>query len=358
MLKARAYQLFCVFAFLSVTTSVFAAANGGLAREKVLLARQSPELFRLYGERFIEPADWEMALKGYRPLWDSYPRKYVPNEFGKPEYAYGIPQFQSFVEGVAIAHRDAESRFPLFDDFRELHRKAYGFPGAFTETYWAIANRIPDIAKRTLALGLLAAGREEEAIRLRLLPQLLGQFRHEPNAPDVGPYGRDGHRYIVSRRELEVLQTRPLLRVAVVDTLSDGNLLVTIDYPPAADVGRLLKSQFAVTSAAVRKLLARGLAVDSSAYITAATEIAGDFYQGVLEIHPFHDGNGRSSKLLRDWLLWHLQLNAPAYTSGSDLAISRAAYAKELKGAVERTRIALKKILPTLSCGGSVVAAD
>lgn len=67
-------------------------------------------------------------------------------------------------------------------------------------------------------------------------------------------------------------------------------------------------------------------------------EIASEFYFSLVSIHPLWDGNGRTAKILRDWIFEYFGVPPPAFTPRNDLELSHEEMVSEMRRAVDETK--------------------
>lgn len=331
-----------LFLFFITIASLKSAPNPYVSAEKKLRESKNEELLMLYGQRFIDPEDWEKALQGLRPAGDTYPKEYIPNEHGKPYYAYGVKEFEAYVSAIEYIQKHCQGRLPTIEDYLEVHKLAFGFPGSFDRAHRAIATQLEKDADRERALTLFNSNKSDLAVEEGLLPNLLGSLRTgKKSYYYYYPYYGSKFKHEVTPQGLANLRTNPRLKIEILDQTADGNSVISIAYPPGDEVEKLLTQQFEILNIETSKPRL-GLKRKSS--------LGGEFYLGLVEIHGLYDGNGRTSKLMRDWVLWNQGLNAPSSTPSQDLTMTREEYAKSLEAGILDTEKRLKKIAKEAGC--------
>lgn len=308
--------------------------------ELKLLESNQIEYLNMLGQRLIDPPHWREGIKKSNwPIADMFiepiKTQYQPQ---LPAYlGYGEKCFANWKSATQYYLKNS-NRFPTIEDYLQIHRLSfYNEPG---DMFWGYYRyqiwKDPDPIQRQLKFSLLEKA-QKSITQLQELFNLgiqngRGVLRTEGDSSWSGkPWSIEHNRSMLySVPEFENLKRHPLLRPEVLNIFADG-IDAKFWHPPGAQVEALLKELFKKTTINAQLLKQNKNTLPKSIYLKNASLIAAEFYIQLLVIHGLWDGVGRSSKLMRDWVLRYLDLYPPLHTPTHDMEMSFEEYAVQLE---------------------------
>ncbi len=238
---------------------------------------------------------------------------------------YGAEASDSWVKATARVETLSAQRLPTFEDLFEIHGIAYGFPGRTFDAYYKsrIAQAKP--AVRARASKLLEQKRFDKLRKLLGINEPFGTLRDGNTG--FNRAHMEGKTGAFSPEEINRLDGNPFLRRTKLKPQGSA-FSAAYTFPPGDQVEGLTRKTFAWLADAIQGI---PFPPGSYDYERDVIRIAADFYYRLISIHPMWDGNGRTAKLLRDWVLMHFGLPPPDSTPSQDLEMTPAALAAALR---------------------------
>lgn len=275
--------------------------------------------------RLMDPTDWAAKPGNPAPSID----------------AYGAPATDAWVKSLAYVESVAHQRLPRLEDLGQLSRMALGGQKlAFAAYYRNSLHKVPK-GLRSQFLAWATEGRYEEIERKFQIPPPHGKLRqfgvlpfNSPQMPEAS--GRDGRLFTAG--QLEALKANPHLKLVSAELTPTGKYRAEFSFPEGKDVPALAQGIFDQAGLEVQALKASRPTMPAPEYEAKAIGIATRFYGALVSVHPLWDGNGRATKLARDWILLHLEVPPPAFTPANDFELTAEQLAAELKRGIDETR--------------------
>lgn len=298
-------------------------------RQWILQGYESGE--ELVGRRLIDVEDWVKAEQGLFPNDDSFPRNYVPASSKIPYYAYGKRTYESFLNAYREMVRRSEKGLPTEQDYFDLQKLVlrYKFAGldSVKKAYFALIGETDD-AKKGDAIHLAAT---EELLSAGIfddiIDEIFGRYRRGHSRSSSHSYSF-GHFTVAQVTQIRI--NFPRLQIEEIEKNADGTVQIQVHHPSDDLVGELTRGLFSDLRVRIQALGGKRPS------LSQATEIAGEFYRDLIAVHGLVDGNGRTSKLMRDWAFYSMGYHPPLDTVQDDLVMSRATFAKTIRDGVRR----------------------
>lgn len=359
MLKLIRYEFFSlIFSSLLFFSTSFAEVNFleniSIEQELQWISDGHPIYLQMMGRRLIDPHHWEMGIQYSKwPVGDHWqdPETYIHKPDQPSHLGYGEECFKHWMSGYIYVLNNF-NRLPQIDDYLRLHDLSfYNSPGDLFWGYYRyqIWTNFNPPQREKLFQILDQAQNSPDALNLLFrngIKSGRGRLRTEGDSSWSGkPWSSLHQRSVLySEREFQNLSRHSLLRPEIQKVYPDG-----IDgkfwHPPGKDTTILLHHLFQKIQAQAFALKNQKKILDQTEYRKKGVLIAADFYIQLLVIHSLWDGVGRSSKLIRDWLLRYLGLQAPASTPINDMEMTAEEYAVQLEQAIAETEIQMKQFI-------------
>lgn len=339
-------------AFAVEAASSIAAASISADDEIALIESENPMMLNLIAERLIDPPHWQRGREtGIWPKGDQWeiPEKTYTDRKLPPYLGYGKGTFAHWKAGTIFVLRNSH-RFPTIEDYKKT--QAIGFYNEPGDLFWGYYGYQIEKAPEPMRAGLLKL-RDQAQTEPRALEELFqhgikngrGQLRDEGDTCwFLKPWDvkRDGFQ-LFTHDEFQRVAQHKLLRFKTWSDTPEG-VDARFWHPEGKDVPGLLQTLFAKTKARAEVLLASKDQIGKTAYDHAVVSLAAEFYIELVVIHGLWDGNGRTSKMMRDWLLRYMGLPVPASTPVNDLEMTRDEYVENLKLEISKTRVEMQRL--------------
>lgn len=279
-------------------------------------------------KRFVDPDHYKLAKEK-----NQYPDgKPIPADIPITDI-YGKDNFQSWKMGVLWVNAQAKNRFPEPEDFLKLHQIVYPKDSNAFNAYWTkqITEKVPQNF-RNQALLLLRRGELSKLSELTKIPPPSGTWRDgDVFATKKRPGATHVEDKYFTNKDLASLKRNPYLRVVREKEVSPGLWQVQYQFPLD---GELVEQKVHAAFNEVKRNLHKiappvGTGGEDIAYQKEVSIVLARFYQRLVSLHPAWDGNGRTSKLIRDWFFEHLKLPVPSSTPVDDLLLSTEELAED-----------------------------
>lgn len=216
---------------------------------------------------------------------------------------YGQEALNAWLEAYYLIEKESLFRLPKFEDYLSLHEIAY-----------------PKEAGEFVAFNTSSKFHSSFGYNPR------GQLRNGPIYMSGGYVDSEGSRHALTALQIESLTLNPNLTVEV-----DKKEKVKIIAPYSIDFESEVKNIFLKMEYELQILNQNKGALKESAYIDKVLNIVGDFYWELSTRHPFWDGSGRTTRLIRDWVLLNQGITPPNSNTQFDWEMSKIDYIKYLK---------------------------
>jgi hypothetical protein len=359
MLKLIRYQFFSlIFSSLlifntSVAEDVNFIENITSQQELQWISEAHPIYLEIMGRRLIDPHHWDLGRqKSLWPAGDHWqdPETYIHRPDGLPHLGYGENCFQHWMSGYIYVLNNFH-RLPQINDYLRLHDLSfYNSPGDLFWGYYRYqiwTNYQPPQREKLFQL-LNQAQNSPDALKLLFsygIKSGRGRLRTEGDSSWSGkPWSSLHQRSVLyTEKEFQNLSRHSLLRPEIQKVYPDG-INGRFWHPPGKQTTLLLQNLFQKIHTQAFILSTQKKLLDHADYRKKGALIAAEFYIQLLVIHGLWDGVGRSSKLIRDWLLRYLGLQAPANTPINDMEMTAEEYAPILEKSIVETEQILKQL--------------
>jgi hypothetical protein len=337
---------------IAIVPSSFSQCSPAVLEEAQRLRSQNEEQLTWLGQRLIDPPHWKRGTEeGHWPVGDlwSVPEQTKFDPTLPPYWGYGVEAFEHWknAELYILEHCD---RAPTLEDYQQIHSLTfYNMPGDLFWGYYSfqIWKNFPE-AERAGLKELLNKAQTNAGALQQLLARGIkngkGEFRNHGDTSWSGkPWSTPDNRYLLfGKDEYQRISRHRLLRPQPAAKSEDG-IQARFWHPKGSEVPGLLSELFTAVKAEAEELKLRRVQLGAVGYRKRSMLLAAHFYLELVVIHGFWDGVGRSSKLMRDWLLRYLGFQAPASTPENDLEYLADEYAVVLEEAVKVSEMRMMK---------------
>ena len=257
----------------------------------------------LEARRLINQEDWEKAVsKTQKEAWRTYGDQTMNSWFKGREYVLSLPKNRSIDSNLLkTIHKivSEKHKFHGFEGRRLLHRLRQG-----------------EISKEEFEALKKRAFENNEEIAGTPHSSLTGKYRSDP-VDQVEHRGssftKNGSRYF-TKNELEELRKNKYVTVNEASIKQTGkNSYTGVVY--YLDVEKITPAVKDILKSSQKKLKDAKTPRD-------IVEIVVQMEKDLISVHPFLDGNGRSIRLLGDYVLRMYDLPPSLYPNESDLTMS------------------------------------
>jgi hypothetical protein len=340
-----------IFQFQSI--AALAVRSDDPAKELSLIRDNNPEMLNILARRLIDPQHWYAGTRG--GVWPKGDNWVVPAslEFDpdRPYYlGYGSSTFEHWKAGNEYVLENFE-RLPTVEDLKKVH--SVTFFNEPSDMFWGyyryqIWRNFPAEARPSLYKLLDRAQVDQGALQelfKRGIKNGRGVLRVEGDTSWSGkPWNLNTKSSdLFTQKEFDNLAKNTLLRPQILKRTENG-IDARFWHPPGSEVERLTQDLFTKATAEAASLRAQRQMLGDR-YRAKAVGLAADFYRQLVLIHPLWDGAGRTSKLMRDWLLRYLRLPPPAQTPENDMELTSDKYGRILERDIRETEKAMDALI-------------
>ena len=256
----------------------------------------------LEAKRLINPEDWKKASDQLKEnAWRTYGSQTINDWFKGREFVLSLPKDRPIDNGL----------------LKEIHKivsenhKFYGFEGR------RLLERLRrgEISKQELDALSKRAFENNEELAGTPHSSLKGIFRHEPIDQIIhrgSSFKEDGSRYF-TKSELKELRKNKYITVDESSIKKIGENAYT-GVTRYEDVNKISEAVENILKNSERKL-------KRAKTLKQVVEIVVSMEKDLISVHPFLDGNGRSIRLLGDYVLGRYNLPPSLYPNESDLTM-------------------------------------
>ena len=254
-------------------------------------------------QRLINQGDWRMTRQSMsRSAHRAYGDSTIDDWFKGREYVLSLPKDQKIDS----------------DLLKEIHKivsknhKFHGFEGR------RIRQRFEngEISHAEFKALLNKAYKENEEVAGVPHSSLRGLYRHEAVDQVIhkgSRFAQDGSRYF-TQAELNALRKNPYITLdeSSIKKISENTYTGTARYAPPQDIPSAVDNILQTTESKLRQAKTQREVV----------EIVVTMSKDLISVHPFLDGNGRTVRLLGDYILRRHDLPPSLYPNEADLTMS------------------------------------
>ncbi len=288
--------------------------------------------------RFLDPEHWDDATQKYLSSNEADPISIVRDY-------YGPQSMKSFERAAKQVEELAPKRLPTVDDLAKLN--AISLENVDTSYGAYHINRQQKISSKNARYAELKKDEdfttlEKEFGTANPKPGVYRQFGTLGFSSPHMNEGKSSAAKTFSREQVESIMDNSHITLKKSTPQPDGSVKADFEYPSGENVSELVNSAFNEMTRASQDLKEKSRVLSHEAYEEKALEVAAKFYKELVSIHPFWDGNGRSAKLARDWMLENLGIDPPAFTPANEFELSHSQIVTSLKEGIEQTRLLAK----------------
>lgn len=317
-------------------------SRGGRDPEKIIGALlkdsfgRKPKLFLNPNYRPIERPAKDFTTAALRRFTNS----------AKLEDLHDNPTAKAWFEAIEyVEDINQRGRPPKLFDLSKVHAKAIeGLDLPYKGYYINSAAQI-DKSLRTQFLAWVGQGRFDEiSEKFNIDPpwdEELRAFGTLQFDSPVDPESKSDQTRYFTGEQIKRLKNNRFLSAEKIVAVAPNQFRAQFQFPRGENVERLLRLAFEKMNNAriiFETQVKQFKNIDHDTYEQKALVIAAEFYLSLVSIHPFWDGNGRTARLMRDWLLLYLGIPPPSYTPDNDLELSIDELVEHLKIGIAKTR--------------------
>lgn len=257
----------------------------------------------LEARRLINQEDWEKAIaQTQEEAWRTYGDQTMNSWFKGREFVLSLPKNQSIDSDLLkTIHKivSEKHKFHGFEGRRLLHRLRKGEISK---------EEFETLRKRAFENNEEIAGTPHSSLTGRYRSDSIDQVEHRGSS-----FTKNGSRYF-TKNELEELQKNKYVTVNEASIKQTGeNSYTGVAY--YLDVEKITPAVKDILKSSQKKLKDAKTPRD-------IVEIVVQMEKDLISVHPFLDGNGRSIRLLGDYVLRVYDLPPSLYPNESDLTMS------------------------------------
>ncbi len=237
--------------------------------------------------------------------YDSQPER--RNILEKSLYVYGLDAGKQWMQSAYLVDLLAQKQMPTLADFKKLHKIVYSKSvGSFKsyENFKKLSNYSTSELTEGSPRGLLRNGPIYISSPISAEDQSI-EYRNK--------------KYFSEEQILNLINN-PHLKMHDLQPTAEG-YRARIEIPYSLDFEKQIEQLFVQMQQDVTELKRKKMNEDE--YEKRAVRLASDFYYELSSRHPFWDGSGRTTKLIRDWFLIYMGVNPPVSSPANDWELSK-----------------------------------
>lgn len=237
--------------------------------------------------------------------YDSQPERRKILE--KSLYVYGLEAGKQWMQSAYLVDLLAQKQMPTLADFKKLHKIVYPKSvGSFKsyENFKKISKYSSSELTEGSPRGLLRNGPIYISSPISAEDQSI-EYRNK--------------KYFSEEQILNLINN-PYLKIHDIQPTAEG-YRARIEIPYSANFEKQIEQLFVQMQQDVTELKRKKMNDDE--YEKRAVRLASDFYYELSSRHPFWDGSGRTTKLIRDWFLIYMGVNPPVSSPANDWELSK-----------------------------------
>lgn len=287
--------------------------------------------------RLLDPEDWNSVLLLQLKKQDKA-------EMESEEFItsfYGKNTFNDWFRAVNLMEEKATSRLPGKRNLVELNDFALrNSESAYSGYYQNKAGQLLKGARKQY-LSWVRQNKFKEIWEEFGIKKPSGELRNFGRLSFSSPLTNESlglEKINFTKHQLEALKKNPFLTLEKSNLNPDGTYSAKFLFPEGEQVSELLDTTFKKMESSALRLNEVSLSLTDQQLEDQVIEIASEFYFSLVSIHPLWDGNGRTAKILRDWIFEYFGVPPPAFTPRNDLELSHEEMVSEMRRAVDETK--------------------